>query len=405
MNKQVESKGGAKRPNLLFIIVAIALAVLLIFGVVLSTVLIVREVNSVASFGGVYIDRGVASYLAATFKNNYLAALGSDAFDGELFWEQEMENGVTYGDMLKKETENYIRGILVGAYLYNMTKSLSPSEREYLDTNTREVLEYQADGKVAVFNTLSAEMGFDYDDFKVATELIYKAVGAKNVLYGIGGSELKTGGYFGDCNTYYDTFSRVRMLFIRTENEFIYENGEFDRDSMGQYKTYELSDAEKAERQSDIEEIRSLIYGKENDLDSQISPYYFSTMIEKYNSYDAFGESGYYFNNMSEYTAGFSKEVGSEVVDAALDLGVDEYAEVKYEHGIIFMYKMPLDSFAYLNPDYEIFFSDFYSDAANYLFAKTLSDSSVMVNVKEAYYDIDVISLPYNYRFVIRGVG
>ena len=406
MKKQVDGRKGTKaRPNLLIIIIAIVLSLLLIFGIVLGTVLIVREVTSVASFGGIYIDEGVASYLAASFKYSYLVALGEDAFDGELFWQQEMDDGVTYGEMLEKETESYIRGILVGAYLYNMTKSLSASEREYLETNTREVLEYQAKGDIGYFNSVSAEMGFDYDDFCVGTELAYKAVAAKNVLYGVGGSELKSGGYFGDCNTYFDTFSRVRMLFIRTENDFIIEEGEFVRDSLGQYKTYELTDSEKAQRQADIEEIRSLIYGLENDLDSQISTYYFSSMIEKYNSYDDYKESGYYFSNMSEYTAGFATEVGKAAVDSALGLKEDEYAEVEYDDGIIFIYRMENDPFAYLNPDYEVFFTDFYPDAAAYLFAKALTDSSPMVKVKESYYSIDVISLPYNSQFVVRGTA
>lgn len=412
-----KGKGDEKRPNLLLVIVAISLAVLLLFGIVLGGILLAREITSVASFGGVYIDEGVASFLASSFKYQYLVALGEEAFDSELFWGREIEEGKgkTYGDMLKEECENYIRGILVGAYLYNMTKSLSATEREYLDTNTREVLEYRANSSVAEFNRMSAEMGFDYDDFCLGTELIYKAVGAKNVLYGTNGSELKAGGYFGDTNIYYSTFSRVRILIIRTEKDFVIENGEVVRDSYGQYKTYTLSDTDKAQRQNDIDEIRRLIEGAYNDLDEQISPYYFSEMLEKYNPYDDFKSSGYYFSNMSEYTAGFATEVssangfddglGERVIDAGMSLSVEEYGEVEYSGGVIFLYKMPLDEYAYLNPDYEAFFTDFYPDAANYLYMKSLDDYSPMVNLKDTYYNINVITLPYNSQFVIKGTA
>ncbi len=410
-----KGKTDEKRPNLLLLIVAISLAVLLLFGIVLGGILLAREISSVASFGGVYIDEGVASFLASSFKYQYLVALGEEAFDSELFWGREIEEGVTYGDMLKEECENYIRGILVGAYLYNMTKSLSATEREYLDTNTREVLEYRANSSVAEFNRMSAEMGFDYDDFCVGTELIYKAVAAKNVLYGTNGSELKAGGYFGDTNTYYSTFSRVRMLIIRTEEDFVVENGEVVRDSSGQYKTYTLSATDKLQRQNDIDEIRRLIEGANKDYDEQMSPYYFSEMLEKYNPYDDFKSSGYYFSNMSEYTAGFATEVsaangfddglGDRVIEASMSLPLEGYGEVEYSGGVIFLYKMPLDEYAYLNPDYEVFFTDFYPDAANYLYMKSLDDYSPMVNLKDNYYKIDILTLPYNSQFVIKGTA
>ena len=418
MKKENENRGNTgekKRPNLLLLIVAISLVVLFVFGIVLGGVLIAREVGSVASFKGVYIDEGVACFLASTFKYQYLVALGEDAFDGELFWQKEIEEGKTYGDMLKEECENYIRGIAVGTYLYNMVKSLSATEREYLDTNTREVLEYRANSSVAEFNRMSAEMGFDYDDFRVGTELIYKAVAAKNALYGTNGSELKNGGYFGDTNLYFDTFSRVGMLIIRTEEDFVIENGEVVRDSYGQYKTYTLSSDEREEREGDISEIRRLIEGAYKDQDEQISSIYFSEMLEKYNSYDDFRECGYYFSNMSEYTAGFALEVneqngfedgvGDAVVKLSMSLNPEEYGEVEYSGGVIFLYKMSLDPFAYLNPDYEVFFTDFYPDAANYLFMKSLDEYSPLVNVKDSYYEIDVLTLPYNSQFVIKGTA
>ena len=410
-----QGKKDKKRPNLLLTVVAISLAVLLVFGLVLGGILIAREIWSVASFGDVYIDEGVACFLASSFKYQYLVALGEEAFDSELFWQKESEGGKTYGDMLQEECENYIRGVLVGAYLYNMTKSLSQTEREYLDTNTREVLEYRANSSVETFNSMSAEMGFDYDDFCVGTELIYKAVAAKNVLYGTGGSELKSGGHFDDTNLYYSTFARVRMLIIRTEVDFVIDNGEVVRDSNGQYKTYTLSDTDKQVRASDIAEIERLIEGVHMDYDEQISEYYFTSMLKKYNPYDDFKDSGYYFGNMSEYTAGFAEEVseangfdkglGDSVIELSMSLSVGEYGEIEYSGGVIFLYKMPLDAYAYLNPEYEVFFTDFFPDAANYLFMKNLDDYSPLVNLKDTFYNIDVQALPYNSQFVIKGTA
>ena len=151
------------------------------------------------------------------------------------------------------------------------------------------------------------------------------------------------------------------------------------------------------------------------DYDEQISEYYFTSMLKKYNPYDDFKDSGYYFGNMSEYTAGFAEEVseangfdkglGDSVIELSMSLSVGEYGEIEYSGGVIFLYKMPLDAYAYLNPEYEVFFTDFFPDAANYLFMKNLDDYSPLVNLKDTFYNIDVQALPYNSQFVIKGTA
>ena len=57
--------------RILPIIICSFLALLLVFGIVLGTIALIKEMRSVVSYNGVRIDKGVASYLAATYKATY----------------------------------------------------------------------------------------------------------------------------------------------------------------------------------------------------------------------------------------------------------------------------------------------------------------------------------------------
>ena len=138
-----------KKPNPLFLTVVITVALALLFGAVMGIILAVRNARAVVSYGGVRMDKGVASYLAATYKDIYIKKLIDNqiyAYDHEEFWKEEYEEGVTFGELLRSETENYIRSVAVGAYLFDRYSTLSREEKKNIRDAAEAVLSDKAGG-------------------------------------------------------------------------------------------------------------------------------------------------------------------------------------------------------------------------------------------------------------------
>ncbi len=401
-------KAKKKAKNPLLAAVAAAVAVLLVFGAVTGVILAVREARSVVKYGGIRMDEGVAAYLAATFKTSYISYLtraGVEVYDDEYFWASEHEDGVTYGELLREATESYIREVAVAAHLYSRYSSLTSGQKRFIKQSAAEVLEYTASGDEDRFNELCEPMGFDYDDFVKATRLLYMASNAKSLIWGDGGELLRAGGYTAECEEYLSTYRYVKLLFIRTEWDYkTNEKGEPVRDAAGNFLTEELSAEERAERLVDLAAIRDAIRAYENGGNDQMSPEYFQSFLKKYD-YDDFTLSGYYFNERSEYTAGFSEYVGDEVLTEVFAMNVGEYREVETKYGICFVYRDEVEPYAYLSDLDGIMFGDFFSDAADHLYSTALTTLEESVTVKDEYYEaVDPVSTPYNYEFVVKEV-
>jgi len=164
MNSCQNNKSDSTRVRKIIpIIIGSLLALAILFGAVLGTVALVREANSVVSYNGITVSRGVASYLASTYKATFISSLRSTGVivsDAQFFWNKVAEGyeDTTYGDLLRRDGEKYIRGVLVRAYLFDRYSSLDSSAREWIDTNVKEILDYKADGSIKKFNeTLSDE--------------------------------------------------------------------------------------------------------------------------------------------------------------------------------------------------------------------------------------------------------
>ena len=122
----------AKRKiNPIVLIVAVGLALVLALGGTLVTVGIINEANSVVSYNGIYVSRGVATYLAATYKYDHIKGLNQTVDEGIIvddnpyFWGMESSEGETFGDGLRSATENYIRGVVIGSYLFDSVTALT----------------------------------------------------------------------------------------------------------------------------------------------------------------------------------------------------------------------------------------------------------------------------------------
>lgn len=395
--------GGArmseKTKKVLIVFTSVFLGLVLLFGLTLGVIGIVRGAASVMSYKGISVNSGVANYLAATCKYRFMSGLTASGiynYDSPEFWQSRPEGGdKTYGEMLLSETEDYIKRVLVGSYLFDKNTKLTKDDKAKIKKSIDEVLDYQCGGDKEKFNELSEPMGFSFRDFRKASELLYKYEMSESVVFGFDGSVLENGNYGAQCADFLNTYTRVKLLFIRTENQYVTdpETGEEVLDI--------YDDNKKAEVKEKIDYICELISNHENDEgDEQMSETAFVQFIAEATESDSMNLiGGYYLAPTSSHTAEMNK-VYPEVVRESFAMKNGEYSMVKTKFGVCFIYKCELEAGAYSKTLYSRFFSDFYSDAADYIYKKELIKYFDDVKVKKKFYNIDLVSIPYNYNLI-----
>ena len=376
------------------------LAILLLAGAIFGGIAVVRNYNAVIKYNGIYVNEGVANYLTSSYKYDfmvYVSNTGVECYDSDYFWLSEAEEGKTWGDVLTESAEQYVKKIVVGAYLFDKNTSLSSSDRDVIDQAVDEVLEYKADGDVDKFNEMSDAMGFTFKDFKKAAELLYKAEMAEKVIFGYDGSALSGGDFAPECQEYFETnYSRVKLLFIRTDGELGYD------EEVGKVVISEYDETTRDKVVADIEDIRTYIYNLQNEIvGEQMTESAFNFYINRYpTTSEANDRRGYYFSDSSSYSLEFAEDA-PEIVRLALTMKEGEYAEVELDFGVCFIYKCPVESSAYLSLELTHFFEDFYANASSYIYDISVDSYLSEVTVKDKYDADSVVSRPYNYELSV----
>ena len=163
----------------------------------------------------------------------------------------------------------------------------------------------------------------------------------------------------------------------------------------------DLTEEEKAERARVALLLRNAINERNNEGDGDwITPEMFEAYLPTSDGDKEMHSKGYYFRAEAEKTAEFAEEF-PEVVEKALSLKVGEYAEADCDIGTCFIYRYDVKKGAYSDSS-NVFFSDFYSDAADSLYSKTLDELSVLVEFRKHFDEIDALSVPKNYEFYVR---
>ena len=405
MKEEKQTRGEGKpipvqSKRLIIIFTAVFVGIVLLFGIVLGTVSIIKSRRALISYKGVYIDEGVASYLAATAKYEFmsvvLAASGTEPYDDSLFWNDYPDGGEnSYGELLASYVEEYVKRVAVGSYLFDKATGLTKDDKTKIRTAVREVLDLKANNDEDYFNELAEPMGFDYSDFEKAAELIYKYELAKTVIFGFDGASLASGGFAKECNDFLSTYTRVKLLFIRTEDGYVTDP------ETGKEELVDYDETKQAQVREHIDRISTLIENIRTDGDEQMSESAFDSFISEESEWDKMNVAGgYYLAPTSSHTSSLAK-VYPEVVAEAYAMNIGEYREVTTKWGVCFIYKCELESGAYAKSTNEAFFSDFYTDASSYLYTRELEAAFDGVKVKDAFYDIDIETLPYNYIFTV----
>ena len=389
-----------KNKFLMIFICAFA-GVTLIFGATLGIIAGVRNSRAVVNYGSVRIEAGALRYLSAYYKLSYIRALrasGVNVSDTDAFWSSEAEQGKTQGDLYEESFEGYIRSLAASANTFLTESSYTKADKASVEATVEEVLAYKAGGSIDEFNRLSEKYGFDYDDFCDAAEILYKADRAKYILYGESGENLAS--FPDECDKYLETYSRVKLIFIRDKEIFrTDEEGKILYGDDGNALLREMTEEEKAVRLGYIETLDAAIDSRKNGGDRQITPEMFNIYLEKSDGDASMHNKGYYFNEKSDATAEFAT-VFPEVVERALEMSVGEYEKVACSIGVCYIYKENVVSGAYEDEE-DPFFSDFYSDASEYLYAEILDVIAPEVTVKDKFYEVDYSEIPKASDFVI----
>ena len=390
-----------ERSKRVFIVFSAAfLACILTVGIVFGAIGIAKNNSSVMKYKGIYLKDGVSSYLAASYKYDFMSALtrsGVECYDSPYFWESKSEDGRTWAQVLEENTERYLKRVIIGSYLFDRNTRLNKNDKAVIAKAVDEVLEFRADGSVARFNELAEAMGFTYRDFETAAELMYKYEMAESVIFGYDGSALESGGFTAECNEYLKSaYSHVMLLIIRTDGELITDP------VTGKEVVSEYDDTTRAKVEADIERIRQLIANAEsNAYDEQMSPEAFAWYVNEYKTGTVNDTEGYYFSSASSYSLEFAEDA-PEVVRLALSSEVGHYAECELDIGVCFIYKMEPEDNAYSRISLSHFFEDFYVHASSYVYSTSLDVYLPDVTVSDRYDKSRVVSTPYNYELAVK---
>lgn len=406
MNKRNEKVNiSGKRALIIFVSVFLALA--LVFAATLGIIAIVKSASSVVSYEGVTMTKPVASFFISRFKVEYISALrasGVNAIDTPAFWAAKDDTGATYGEIFRTLAEQYLKEIVATAYLFDRYSRLSSEDKERIEATCRDVLEYQAGADEDKFNEIAAKYGYDYGDFCDAVELLYKSTHSYAAIYGADGS-----GIYSDkasCEKYLSEYSHVQFIFIRTKQKLT-------TDGDGKPILVDLTAEQRQRREEVIATLSKAIDEIKTNGDGQMTPAMFEMYLEgEFNEGDtSMNATGYYLHENAETTAELA-EAFPEVVKEALRMEVGEFSKVVTTmvdadnligmDGVCFIYKYAPVSGAYATPSLEDWFSDFYSDASEHLFAQSVSTLIADAKTTEKLSELDFIAIPKNTELVPR---
>jgi hypothetical protein len=388
----------------IFVFACVFISVVLVFGIVLGTVSAVKSRNAVVEYKGITMDGKTASFFVTYYKYMYMRQLtrggAVGVADTDFFWSSTAPDGEkTYGELLREGAELYIRQMMAANWLYDKYASFSGNDRDAVSKSVSQVLTYKADSDKSKFNSETEKYGFDYSSFKTAAAMMYKAIRAKEIIYGSEGTNLAN---FPELAAeYLAEYSHVKLLFIRTETTYVLdENGNRVVGENNQDELRELTDGEKAERLQLISKIRSYISAIDTGGDVQMGEEMFNLYLSEYDEGDKdMHGDGYYFHPDAEYTKEFASAF-SQIVNKAFEMKLDSYSEVAVDFGVCFIYKSQPTAGIYASTIAEDCFSDFYENAADVMYDKSLTQVGVDVIFKKDFAKIDIVSLPYNYIYI-----
>ena len=387
-------------------ILAVAILLVAIFG----TVSAVRSSRAVYRYRGESVGVGEYAYFASVVKRSFLVEYASvpGASDTAFFFGQtDPESGKTYGELYLSMLDEYVRSLLVASYLYDTSVGMTRKDRRVVREAADAILYDRTGGDEDAFNDACAAYGFTYDDFCSAAELVYKSRRLRSVILGVNGEGIAA--MEDVCDEFFRTqYSRVRLLFIRTESVFLYDEAgkRIPDEDTGMDSTRALTEAEREERNADIAILKEAYENYLTGKNGQMNEIMLSSYLEKYARDDSAerAESGYYFAKGEGFTSEIST-VLPNIVNNALQMEMNSYKIVECTEGefvgLCVLWRLPLSEGAYADATLSTMFSSFYDGAASYYYLTQIDKLLPLVEEGRRFGEIAPLEIPYNYYYTV----
>lgn len=366
------------------VVICVSIALALVVGFTFALISGIKSAWALVKYDGITIDEGGVNYLAAYYKTIYIRdmrIIGVNAADTEEFWQSKTPSGITYGEDFNKSFANYLRSVVAAASIYQSYSKYTKDDRKIVRQTSNDILRDCAEGSVDVFNEITEKYGFDYSDFQRTVGILYRAEHAIDAVYGKGGEGIKEKTEL--CEEYLEKYTHVSLLFVHLNNE--------------------MTEEELSAKQEIIDTLSMAIEAKNTKTDGAITEEMFENYLLNSDGDPAMFSSGYYFRRGAEKTKEFSESY-PEILDASILMSVGDYKMVECSTGVCFIYKSDVKSGAYADES-NPYFSDFYSSAASYHYAKLLSSTMSEVEFVGRYEKRNPSKIPIMNEFIIKGFG
>ena len=301
------------------------------------------------SIGEYAIDAGMYRFLYATYKAQYLSKY-SDASDTAAFWSARYSDGTTNAEHFDSLIRDNIRMYLVAVKLFDDTNlklsgATLASIDEYIESTVTERFDSNREAFESALASYGADSG-DFRDFLISNEKMARLF---DHWFGSGGVRQLTDD---ERASFYRRYY-VRFAQINVNNVYAYveQDGVYVQDESGAYKTRELTESEKAEKDRVCAEIDAAL-----DAGKTVEALY-----PEYSENTDY-PGGYYFSRES------AADYDAEIVDAAFALAVGETAKLQTAHGTFWIERLDLPEHGWTLTGSEDFFDGFDKAVKNSIF-------------------------------------
>ena len=326
--------------------VSLFLAVLLLLSAVSCTV----SSPSYMRYKNHEISQSMYEYLTAYYKTRFFSSFAEyglvtdDNYDEEL-WDETVDGDRKLSQQVCDYVDTMIREMLVTAVKYDEMGLGSDKEiKEALDRATDGFMSdyISAAGSRSELNSICAEYGMNINTLRRLTEYETKAAIVEDKLFGEDGEYAVNDG---EREKFYENnYSRVKHILINNAYKYVTdENGDPIMDIYtGRYKTEELTEKEKAEKQDLADEILSKAKAGAD----------FEELMKEYNE-----DSG-----MESYKDGYfvspDTVLDTKYITAAMILKEGETVLADTSYGLMIIKKYPLEAGMWKDETNSAFFSD-----------------------------------------------
>lgn len=341
--------------------------------------------GTVMSFGSAKVSEAEYKYWMATYKARYISAY-TDIQDSAAYWSSKLTESseVSNEELVNGLIRQNIKTNLVAMGLFAENGlTLSDEKKDEIDEYIDSMVDELADGSRKTLNAELAEFGVNINTLRNIFINEQKVTELYDYYYGDNGATPLTDA---QRNEYYEN-NYVRFVQINVNDAFVYEedeDGTYIQNTDGSYKTRDLNDEEKAEKNKKIAEIEALI-AEGNDIEELYSEYSENT------SYP----NGYYFSSATA-----ANYVG-EIVTQAFKLGEGEWTKVVSEkYGTFFIKRLPLDEGAYASEENSDFFGGYDDTVKQDLYDTLITSHFEEITVDEKLLNaVSVADIKANYSY------